>query len=105
MAKSIKSLDEIKFGSSRVTLYDKTLNLQLAIFTKNRQLPNLIPCQIFCLYGIMFTVINRNKQYPNERHMETWAEMITYCIADIYYESFNFVNRKDLAKIKASIYF
>ena len=54
-----ESLDEIKFGGSRVTLYDKTLNLQLAIFTKNHQLPNLIPCQIFCLYGIMF---NKQKQ-------------------------------------------
>ena len=45
--------DKIKFGSLRVTLYNKFAigELNLAISTKNRQPPNLIPCQIFCLYG------------------------------------------------------
>ena len=37
-----KSLDEIKFGGSRVILYNKT-PLNLTISTKNRQPPNLIP--------------------------------------------------------------
>ena len=50
LAKSIMNhFDKIKFGGSRVTLYNKIpLNLQLV--TKNRQPPNLIPCQILCLY-------------------------------------------------------
>jgi len=35
-----------------LVLFKKHDELNLANFTKNHQLPNLIPCQIFCLYGI-----------------------------------------------------
>ena len=60
LAKSITNhFDEIKFGGSRVTLYNKNTTefaigeLNLAISTKNCQPPNIIPCQIFCLYGTL----------------------------------------------------
>jgi len=36
---------------SFLVLFKKHDKLNLANFTKNRQSPNLIPCQIFCLYG------------------------------------------------------
>jgi len=35
-----------------LVLFKKHNKLNLANFTKNCQPPNLIPCQIFCLYGI-----------------------------------------------------
>ena len=50
LAESMKDHSgEIKFGGSRVanTIEFAIGELNLVIFTKNRQPPNLIPCQIF----------------------------------------------------------
>jgi len=58
----INSFSELNLTIARIPvlfliLFKKHDELNLANFTKNRQPPNLIPCQIFCLYGIILSLI------------------------------------------------